>query len=144
MSKRLNYTNGIIAPVDLLKNIPFGGESGFLGNLVREIKNKTIIFGMGANGNNPWVGTSIARNAVFMPIADVRYPSKIPHRLKSLFYYLVFRKRILRSNVDLLYIHSWECALPEFWRYICSKTANHLFLHRPVKPSTYYNSFYHW
>lgn len=103
---------GIITPNDFIKRLPFGGGSGFILNLVDALDNGLTIFGAGANGTPVWETKLISRNVNFIATYPVNIPSSFPLRLRALFGYLMSRKRILQSDVDVLYVHSPECAIP--------------------------------
>ena len=103
---------GIIVASDFVKREPFGGASGFIENIVRSWPVQVVIYGIGVNGTEPWKPVQLADNVTFVAVGDYTHPSRIPMRLKTLIGYIRHRKRILRSGVDLLYIHSPEIALP--------------------------------
>ncbi len=104
---------GIITPNDFKKRLPFGGGSGFILNLINYLKASVTIFGAGANGTILWTPYSVNKNTVFLATYPFTFPSKsLPLRLTAFFGYLKSRKQIINSDVDLLYIHSPECALP--------------------------------
>ena len=103
---------GIIIPNDFIKRLPFGGGSGFILNMTMAIDNRLTIFGSGANGTPLWEKHQINDNVTFIATYPITFPSHFPLRLKALLGYLKNRRRILRSDVDVLYIHSPECALP--------------------------------
>ena len=107
------YTLGIVNPSDLSKGMVAGGSTGFIRNILSHLESKrTIIFGIGINNTNPWKTHYLEPYVEFVPICNLRYPSRIPMRLKTLLYYFRYRKRILNSGVDVLYIHMPECCLP--------------------------------
>jgi len=103
---------GIITPNDFIKRLPFGGGSGFIQNVARDIKGSLTVFGCGANGTALWKTYEIERNINFIATYPIDFPSAFPLRLKALTGYLKNRGRILKSNMDILYIHSPECTLP--------------------------------
>jgi glycosyltransferase involved in cell wall biosynthesis len=103
---------GIIVASDFVKREPFGGASGFIENIVRCWPVQVVIFGIGVNGTQPWKPVQLADNVTFIAVGDYTHPSRIPMRLKTLIGYIRCRRRILRSGIDLLYIHSPEIALP--------------------------------
>jgi glycosyltransferase involved in cell wall biosynthesis len=107
-----SYNLGIINPSDFIEGVG-GGATGFIAGIIPHIQaENVIIFGIGKNKAIPWVYTSINEKVKFVPICRLKYPSKIPMRLKSMLYYFRFRRRILNSGIDLLYIHMPECCLP--------------------------------
>jgi glycosyltransferase involved in cell wall biosynthesis len=103
---------GIIIPNDFVKRLPFAGGSGFILNLIPSIDNRLTIFGSGANGTALWKKYQINKNVTFIATYPVTFPSPFPGRLKALIGYLKNRRRILQSDIDVLYVHSPECALP--------------------------------
>jgi glycosyltransferase involved in cell wall biosynthesis len=103
---------GIIIPNDFVKRLPFAGGSGFIQNLTKSIDNPLTIFGSGANGTALWKKYQINKNVTFIATYPVNFPSPFPGRLKALLGYIKNRRRILQSNIDVLYVHSPECALP--------------------------------
>ncbi len=103
---------GIIIPNDFVKRLPFGGGSGFILNLTTAIDNRLTIFGSGANGTPLWEKHQINDNVAFVATYPITFPGHFPLRLKALLGYMKNRRRILRSDVDVLYVHSPECALP--------------------------------
>lgn len=111
-------TLGIINPSDLSKGNASGGSSGFLRNILPYLNAQQVtIFGIGLNGTIPWKTHYLQSNVEFVPICDLKSPSKIPMRLKVLIHYLRHRKRILNSGVDILYIQMPECCLPFLHNY---------------------------
>ncbi len=103
---------GIIAAADFVKREPFGGASGFVENIVRSLTARVVIYGIGVNGTESCNPIQLADNVIFIAVADYTHPSRVPMRLKTLVGYIRYRRRILRSGADLLYIHSPEIALP--------------------------------
>lgn len=103
---------GIIVAADFVKREPFGGASGFVENIVRCWPGRVVIYGIGVRGTEPWKPVRLSDNVTFVAVADYTYPSRIPMRLKTLVGYIRYRRSILRSGIDLLYIHSPEIALP--------------------------------
>ena len=103
---------GIIIPNDFVKRLPFAGGSSFILNLIPSIDNRLTIFGSGANGTALWEKHQINNNVTFIATYPVTFPSPFPGRLKALVGYLKNRRRILQSDIDVLYVHSPECALP--------------------------------
>lgn len=106
------YSIGIVCPSDFVMPQPFGGARGFVENMISELQYPAVIYGIGINGSTPWKPIFVKPHVRFIPISDFKYPSAIPMRLKSLFGYLRFRRRILQSGIDILYVHSPECVLP--------------------------------
>lgn len=106
-------TFGIVDPTDFSKNSVSGGSSGFLRNILPYLNAKrTIIFGIGLNDAIPWKMYHLNAKVDFIPICNLKYPSKIPMRLKVLLNYIRHRHRIVNSGVDVFYIHMPECCLP--------------------------------
>lgn len=106
-------TLGIINPSDLSKKMVSGGSSGFLSNLLPHLNaQRTIVFGIGLNDTIPWKTHYLESNVEFVPICTLKFPSKIPMRLKVLMYYIRYRKQILNSGVEVLYVQMPECCLP--------------------------------
>ena len=107
-----SYKLGIICPSDFVYGVR-GGAAGFISNIMNDFTaEKVTIFGISVSNNNPWEHISINEKVKFVPICKLKYPSKIPMRLKVLIYYFIFRKKILENHIDLLYIHMPECCLP--------------------------------
>ena len=107
-----SYNLGIICPSDFIYGVR-GGAAGFISNIMNDFTaEKITIFGVSMSDNSPWEGKSINEKVKFIPICKIKYPSKIPMRLKVLIYYFIFRKKILENHIDLLYIHMPECCLP--------------------------------
>lgn len=106
-------TLGIIDPSDFSKKSVSGGSGGFLRNILPYLNAKrAIIFGIGLNDAIPWNTHYLQSNVEFVPICNLRSPSKIPMRLKVLIHYIRHRGRILNSGVDVLYVQMPECCLP--------------------------------
>ncbi len=110
MSDSLNI--GVILPNDLIKRLPFGGASGFIQNLIPHFRYNMTIFGVGANGTMVNQPHRLGKRTVFQPVYPVEFPARRPLRLQAVAGYWRCRKQILDSGVDLLYVHSPECALP--------------------------------
>lgn len=103
---------GIITPNDLVKNLPFGGTSGYVQNILKDIPMNVKIFGAGVNGTQLWKSVKITQNAEFIPVFRMTYPSAIPQRLKAFYGYIAAKNKILNYGVDILYIHSPESVIP--------------------------------
>ncbi|WP_084312844.1 glycosyltransferase [Desulfobulbus elongatus] len=103
---------GVICPTDFIKRLPFGGASGFIQNALSAINYPIVIFGAGVNGTPLWTPQLLCDNVEFVATYAHLFPSRYPLRLRSLQGYLSSRRRILKSGVSLLYVHSPECALP--------------------------------
>jgi glycosyltransferase involved in cell wall biosynthesis len=103
---------GIICPADFIKRQPFGGASGLIENIMVNLGLPCTVFGIGINGTEPWQAIELFPNVTFIPVADFSYPARVPLRFSTLIAYIRARRRILRSGVNLLYIHSPEVALP--------------------------------
>jgi glycosyltransferase involved in cell wall biosynthesis len=111
--KQKKITLGIINPSDFSKKLVSGGASGFLGNILPYLNaQRTIIFGIGLKDTIPWKTYHLSANVDFVAICNLRFPSKIPMRLKVLIYYILYRNRILNSGVDVLYVQMPECCIP--------------------------------
>ena len=81
---KTNITLGIINPSDFSNDEVFGGSSGFLVNILPYLNmKKTVIFGIGFNKTIPWKTYPLDRNVDFIPICKLKFPSKIPMRLKG-------------------------------------------------------------
>jgi len=102
---------GIVVPNDFIKRLPFGGASGFVQNLAGELSSRTVIFGAGANGTPLWSPGEVG-GVTFTAVYPIRFPSSVPLRICAFWGYLRHRRRILDSGVELIYVHSPECALP--------------------------------
>ena len=110
--KHSKYRLGIIDPGNFLKDIG-GGTTGFIASILPYLSPQEVtIFGIGNNSTSPWKTYNLLRNIEFIPISNLKSPSKIPMRLKCLLSYWYNRKKILKSDVDVLYVHSPECCLP--------------------------------
>lgn len=107
-----NISIGIIVPNDFIKRLPFGGASGFILNIINALDNKIIIYGVGANGTPLWQKQKLNKNSYFSATYPILFPSRWPLRLIALIGYMRNRRRILNSEIDILYVHSPECALP--------------------------------
>jgi glycosyltransferase involved in cell wall biosynthesis len=103
---------GIITPNDFVKRLPFGGASGFILNLINAMDNQITIFGAGVNGTPLWKPKDICHNVFFVATYSISIPNNFPLRLKALLGYMKNRKQILLSDIDILYVHSPECAIP--------------------------------
>jgi glycosyltransferase involved in cell wall biosynthesis len=103
---------GIIVPADFVQRQPFGGAAGFIENIAGGLGMPVTIFGIAVRDTVPWQTVTLGPNVEFIPIARIRYPSRVPMRLKCLFSFFRMRQRILTSGIDLLYVHSPETALP--------------------------------
>jgi glycosyltransferase involved in cell wall biosynthesis len=103
---------GIICPSDFAKRERTGGASGFVVSILPEFKSPVKIFGMGTTGTLCWDEIVLSEGVEFIAVARLNSPPMIPMRLSSFLAYLRHRARILRSEIDVLYIHSPECALP--------------------------------
>ena len=102
---------GVLVPADLRKGLPpLGGNLGFLYNLLPRIELPIVVFGFEIDGHGPEL-PPLGNHVQFAPVGKSRYPSSIPVRLKSLFWYWRHRKRILRS-VDVVYVQQLEATLP--------------------------------
>ncbi len=108
-----NLTLGIIDPGDYLKSMAFGGSTGFIKNVLPYLNFKSvIIFGIGINDTVPWKETIIEKKIKFIPICKTIMPLRYPMRLKCLVEYTMKRNKILKYNIDVLYVHSPECCIP--------------------------------
>lgn len=108
-----NYTLGIINPADFSKGDLYGGAQGFVRSILPYLTfQEVIIFGLGINGTTPWKDVYLGSNTRFVPISDFTFPSRIPMRLKALYAYTRYQKRILNNGIDILYVHSPEICLP--------------------------------
>ena len=106
------YNLGIICPSDFTCRIR-GGAAGFVENCIDDFESKNVkIFGVTSNKKKIWKKIKIRENITFIPICKMEFPSLIPLRIKALFNYLFSYKRIIREDIDLLYIHMPECCLP--------------------------------
>jgi glycosyltransferase involved in cell wall biosynthesis len=146
MSKDIRV--GIIVPNDFIKRLPFGGASGFIQNIISVAPWQTVIFGAGANGSLLWQEKCLNENTTFVATYPISIPSRRPLRLIAFAGYLLNRKRIINSNIDILYVHSPECALP----FIFGRKRKPVVFHQhgsgnPVSTATYAwarNSFFEW
>ena len=98
--KLINYRLGIIDPGHFLKGMIGGGSTGFIASILPYLNLQEVtIFGIGNKSVVPWKTYNILGNVEFIPISNVRSPSKIPMRLKCLLSYLRNRKKILKAAV---------------------------------------------
>lgn len=115
MSQVLNstkYTLGIINPSDIFEGIR-GGSTGFISSILPYLnQNKVSIFGISKTDTEPWKSYLIHKNVKFIPIRKLKYNTRIPMRLKVFLSYMRYRKNILNSGVNVLYIQTPECCLP--------------------------------
>jgi glycosyltransferase involved in cell wall biosynthesis len=106
------YALGIVDPGDVSKNVS-GGSTGFISSVLPYFdEQKVTIFGIGRNGASPWKPSYLRNNITFISVSDLRFPSRIPMRLKCFVSYFLNRKKIIKTGMDVLYIHSPECCLP--------------------------------
>lgn len=110
--KKRIYRLGIVNPGDFL-NETSGGTTGFITSILPYLNSHEVtIFGVSISGGMPWNTINLRKNILFVPVAILKSGSKIPMRLKCLLSYFRNRKRIIKTGVDILYIHSPECCLP--------------------------------
>jgi len=110
---KMNVKLGIINPSDFTNKVVSGGSSGFLINILPYLNlQRTVIYGIGLNKTIPWKTYHLDKNIDFIPICNLKDSSKIPMRLKVLIYFIFYRKRILNSKMDVLYIQMPECCMP--------------------------------
>lgn len=76
----------------------------------------------------------------FHTIFNVKYPSNIPLRLKTLYGYWDSRKKIKNMKFDLLYVHTSESALPFLFR----KDMPPVIFHQHGSSNPLANSDYPW
>ena len=113
LNENTKPTLGILNPADFTNEEKYGGAGGFIKSILPSmIDYDVIIFGLGINGKIPWKPVQLSHNQKFIPIADFKFPSKIPMRLKSLYAYSFYRNKILNYGIDLLYVHFPEICLP--------------------------------
>lgn len=103
---------GIIVTNDFVKRLPFGGASGFIQNIMHKLGGRVVLFGAAVNGTPVWQPHRLGEQVDFIGCYRQAIPSRFPLRIQALLGYLRNRRRILASGVDLLYVHSPECALP--------------------------------
>ena len=117
MGAQKKYSLGIIDPSDYSRGKKFGGSSGFVRNILPNLKSQQVtIFGIGLNSTVPWHTVILEKNLKFIPVFNLSFPSKVPMRLKCLLHYFRNRRKILNSGVDILYVHSPECCLPFLYK----------------------------
>lgn len=108
-----NLRIGILNGSDLTRAERGGGASGFISNILPGLPFTTTVFGIGYSDIRNWVDIPLCATASFVSIANFKnLPRWIPKRFPTLLLYLYSRRRILKSGVDILYIHSPECAWP--------------------------------
>jgi glycosyltransferase involved in cell wall biosynthesis len=103
---------GVICASDFVLGVR-GGAAGFVSNVMDDFSaDQVIVFGISLGYSNPWEAIKINDKVHFLPICKLSYPSIIPMRLKVLLFYFLYRNKIYKHNIDLLYIHTLECCLP--------------------------------
>jgi glycosyltransferase involved in cell wall biosynthesis len=102
---------GILVPADLPKGLPQGGELGFLYNLFPRFPLHVVVFGVDFDCEGKPEGAH-SSHVEFQAVGKTSFPSRVPVRLKCLYWYARHRKRILNSGVDVLYVQQMEVALP--------------------------------
>ncbi len=103
---------GVILAVDLVKGVPFGGATGFIYSLLDNLQLPAVVLGIEVDDEANEDAKERPVAAELQPVARARYPSAIPLRLRSLYWYWRQRGKVLTSGVDVLYVHSPELALP--------------------------------
>ena len=112
-SFKKNFNLGILDTADYTNTEKYGGSSSFIKNILPYMNNVNVfIFGIGINGTKPWEKVNLNSKTVYIPIADFKFPSTIPMRIKALYGYTKFCRKIKSYKCDLLYIHSPEICLP--------------------------------
>lgn len=112
-NKDINYTLGILDTADYTNEELYGGSTGYIKSILPYMTSqKILIIGQGINGTTPWKPVSLSDNTTFIPVADFKFPSKIPLRLKALFAYTRYLRRIIMLGCDVFYVHSPEICLP--------------------------------
>ena len=112
-NKKTGHTIGILDPADYTNDALYGGSTGYIKSILPYMTSqKVLIIGQGINGTTPWKHVFLSDNSTFIPIADFKFPSKIPLRLKALFAYTRYMKKIMNLGCDVLYVHSPEICLP--------------------------------
>ena len=77
-----SYRLGVICPSDFVYGVS-GGAAGFISNIMSNFSaEKVIIFGISLSHITPWECITINEKVKFIPICKLKYPSKIPMRLK--------------------------------------------------------------
>ena len=108
-----NLRIGILNGSDLTRPECEGGASGFICSILPNLPFSVTVFGIGYSSIPDWVEMPLYPRVSFISIAHLmRLPRMIPKRLPTLLLYMANRRRILNSGVDVLYIHSPECAWP--------------------------------
>lgn len=97
---------------DFIKRQTFGVASGLVEDLFPVIFSPMMIYGIGVNGTLSCNPVEIYPQIRFVAIDDFVNPAHVPMRFSTLWCYFLHRRRILRSGVDVLYVHSPEIALP--------------------------------
>ena len=112
-NKPKKYRVGILDTADYTNDELYGGSTGFIKTILPFFNHfETIIIGQGINGTTPWKPVIIENEITFIPVADFKFPSKIPLRPLALLAYSRYRNKILSLNLDVLYVHSPEICLP--------------------------------
>ena len=111
--KAAKYNLGILDTADYTNDELYGGSTGYVKSILPYLTSqKVLIIGQGINGTKPWKHVSLSKNITFIPVADFKFPSKIPLRVKALFAYTLYMRRIMNLGCDVLYVHSPEICLP--------------------------------
>ena len=117
MKKRSNkYKIGIILPADLITHQPVGGALGFIETILPYLSSDVCIFGISVGRTEDSKSVKLTSNCIFIPIFKYLRSSLIPKRIQALIAYILSRTKILKSKIDVLYIHSPECTLPFLFR----------------------------
>ncbi len=103
---------GVIAPVDWVRELPFGGSSRVIGTLAPYFSSDVFLLGISVGRDRRLTPIKLASNTYFVPLFRVAYPSRVPVRVQALTGYLFAKRRIRKLGLDLLYIHSPESAVP--------------------------------
>ena len=87
-----SYKLGVICPTDFVYGVS-GGAAGFISNIMNDFSaEKVIIFGISLSKLIPWDRININKKVEFLPICKLKYPSKIPMRIKVLFIIFIIVK----------------------------------------------------
>ena len=101
---------GIVRSYDPIPEIPIGGSSSVIKSILPYLDSDTWLFGIGIEEDGMPPAARLGEKIRFLPLFDVRHPSRVPLRLKSFLIFWLAKKRISRRGCDVLYIHSPERA----------------------------------
>jgi glycosyltransferase involved in cell wall biosynthesis len=131
---------GVILAADLVKGVPYGGATSFIYSLLDNLPLPAVVLGIEVDGEASEDAKERLVAAEFRPVARARYPSAIPLRLRSLYWYWRQRGKVLGSGADVLYVHSPELALP----FVFGRTRLPLVFHQHGSANPVLYTAYRW